>query len=367
MRPDPLRAALLVTPLVLLVLAAAVAPLGALLWRGVAETEVAPALPRTLRMLRHWDGKGLPDDMAFEALAADLAALRAAGGTGSQAMARAAGRLGADVPALREVLPGTAGRAAETRTTRATSILVADAAWGEAESWAALRRAGGAASGFHLLAAIGLRQTAGGGLEDSAAGPHARALLLRGIGAALLAVLASLPLAWPLARWMADAAPRRAALLAGLVLLPLLAGEAARAAGWSVLAGSGPGVALAALVLGAVPLMALPVALCLRRAGPGLARAAAAHGMSPLGVFRRVHWPLARPGLAAGCALVFPQALGSFVGPGLLDPDMPWAAGALAAAARAGEWGQAGALTAWLLLPVLLAALLLLRLWRARA
>jgi putative spermidine/putrescine transport system permease protein len=365
--PDPLRAARLVAPLVLLVLAVAVAPLGALLWRGVAETEVAPALPRTLRVLRHWDGRGLPDDMAFEALAADLATLRAAGAPGEQAMARAAARLGADVPALREALPGTAQRAAETRTTRATAILVADPAWGEAESWAALRHAAGPVSGFHLLSAIGLRQAADGGLEDNAEGPWARGLLLRGIGAALLAVLACLPLAWPLARWMAETRPRRAFGLAGLVLLPLLVGEAAWSAGWSVLAGAGPEAAFAALVLGAVPLMALPVALSLRRAGPGLARAAAAHGMPPFRVFRDIHLRLARPGIAAGCALVFTQVLGRFVGWGLLDPGTPWAAGMLAAAARAGAWGQAGALAAWLLLPALLAALLLLRLARGRA
>ncbi|HEY8610914.1 MAG TPA: ABC transporter permease subunit [Roseomonas sp.] len=361
MRPGPLRSALLTTPLVLLVLAGAVAPLGALLWRSVAETEVAPALPRTMRVLRHWDGKGLPDDMAFEALAADLAALRQAGPPGAGATARAANRLAADVPSLGEVLPRTAERAAGTHTTRATSVLVADPAWGNAESWAALRRAGTPISGFHLLAAVGLRQTAGGGLEDSPEGPHARGLLARGIGAAVLATLACIVLAWPLARWIAEASPRRAALLAALALLPLLAGETARVAGWSVLLEVGPEAALATLFLGLLPLMALPVAFCLRRAGPRLPRAAAALGVPPGQVFRRIRLPLARRGIAVGCALVFTQALGAFIGPGLLDSAVPWAAGALAAAAQAGEWGKAGAMSAWLLLPALLAVAFLLR------
>jgi putative spermidine/putrescine transport system permease protein len=371
LRPNPLRlgamtAALLATPLVLLVLAGAVAPVGQLLWRSVAETEVAPALPRTLRVLRQWDGQGLPDDMAFETLAADLAALRAAGPAGADAMDRAARRLAADRPALGEALPATAEGATGTRTTRATAVLVADPAWGEAENWAALRRAAGSASSFHLLAAIGLRQTAEGGFEDSTEGPHARAALARGLGLAVLATLACLILAWPLARWIAEASPRRATLLSAVALLPMLAGEAARAVGWSPLLEAGPLAAFVATALGLLPLMALPVALSLRHAGPRLPRAAAALGLPPWQVFRRIRLPLARRGLAAGCILVFTQALGTFIAAELLAPGSPLAAGALAVAARAGEWGAAGALAACLLLPALVAAALLLPLARRR-
>ncbi|WP_458093946.1 ABC transporter permease subunit [Roseomonas sp. WA12] len=372
MRLSAPRAALLVAPLILLVLAGVVAPVGALLWRAVAEREVAPALPRTLRELSRWDGRDLPEDMAFEALAADLAALRAAGAVGVVAMARAASRLAEDVPKLREALPGTAERAGETRTLRSVAVLVADPAWGEAESWAALRRAGAPASGFHLLASLGLRLTADGGLEDSPQGPHARALLVRGIGGAVLAVAGCFLLAWPLARRIAEAAPVRAGLLAGLTLLPLLAGEAALALGWSGLVQAGLtemawGVALAALILGGLPLMALPVAFALRQAGPRLPRVASALGVSPWLVFRRIHLPAARRGIAAGCALVFAQSLGAFIAPGLLAPEVPGAAAALAATAGARDWGSAGALAAWLLLPVLLAAWLLLRAWRRPA
>ncbi|WP_338661438.1 ABC transporter permease subunit [Pararoseomonas sp. SCSIO 73927] len=366
MRPEPLRAALLAAPLALLVLLGALAPLGLLLRRGTAETEVAPALPRTLRVLRQWDGNNLPDDVAFEALAADLAALRAAGPAGAEAMARAAERLAADVPALREVLPGTAEIAERTRTTRAAAILVADPAWGDPESWAALRRAGQGTSGFHLLSAVGLRLTAEGGLEDSPRGPHARAVLARGLGAAVLAVLGCLLLAWPLARLIAEARPGRAAALAVLTLLPLLSGEAARAAGWAALLEAGPGVALIATILGLLPLMVLPIALSLRRAGPRLPRAAAALGLPPRKVFWRVRLPLARRGIAVGCALVLAQALGGFIVPGLLDPGLSLTAGVLAAAARAGDWGQAGALAALLLLPLLPATFLLRRGMRGR-
>lgn len=361
MKRGPFAAALLAMPLALLVLSAAVAPMGLLVLQSVMETEVEPALPRTLRALRLWDGAGLPDDMAFEALAADLAALRGAGAPGEVAMARAAARLSADLPAMGEILASTAARTADTRTTRAVSVLVADPAWSDNESWAALRRAGDGASGFHLLGALGLRRAQAGGFENDAQGPLARAVLARGIGAAALATLASLILAWPLARWIAEAPPGLAALLSAATALPLLAGEAARAAGWSALLDTGPGAALIALVLGTLPLMVLPVAIALRRHGPGLPRAAAALGARPWVVFRRVHLPLARRGIAAGCALVFAQALGALAVPATLLPQDPLAAGALSAAAQTGNWGTAGALAVFLLVPALLVSGLLLR------
>ncbi|MFH5925452.1 ABC transporter permease subunit [Roseomonas xinghualingensis] len=367
LRLGALKGALLAMPLVLLVLAGVAAPIGLLLWRSVEETEVAPALPRTQRALRLWDGKGLPDDLAFETLATDLAALRAAGVPGAEAIERAARRLAADRPELAQALPGTAERSAETITSRATSTLVADPAWGEAENWAALQRAVAWPSSFHLLAAIGLRHRAEGGFEESPQGPQARAQLGRGFGGALLATLACLILAWPLARWIAGAAPRRAAILAAATLLPLLAGEAVRAAGWLPLLGMGSVAAFAVLALGLLPLMVLPVALALRQAGPRLPRAAATLGLSPWQVFRRIRLPQARGGIALGCALVFTQALGSFVAAELLAPKTPTAASALAAAARGGEWGTAGALAAFLLLPALLVAGLLLRFGRRGA
>ena len=365
MKRDPFTAAMLAMPLVLLVLLGAVVPLGALLTQSVIETEVRPALPRTAAALRHWDGAGLPDDAAFEALAVDLAALRAAGAPGAALMARAAARLSADLPGMSEVLSNTANRTAETRAVRAVSVLVADPAWSEPESWAVLRQAGGDVSGFHLLAALGLRRTASGGFEGSPHGPEARAALAGGIGAAALATIGCLVLAWPLARWIAEAPPARAALIAAATALPFLAGEAARAMGWSVIA-AGPLAFLVALVLGLLPLMALPIAISLRQAGTRLPRAAAALGARPWLVFRRVHLPLARRGVVAGCALVFTQALGVLALPSALLGEGGLAATNLAAAARAGHWAEAGALAAWLLIPALLAGGLAAALLRPR-
>ncbi|MHB0679921.1 ABC transporter permease, partial [Roseomonas mucosa] len=66
-RRERLAAALLVAPLLLFLLGVFLLPIGAFLWRAVAETDVAPALPRTLAALRDWSGRDLPGEAAFEA------------------------------------------------------------------------------------------------------------------------------------------------------------------------------------------------------------------------------------------------------------------------------------------------------------
>ena len=45
-----------------------VAPIGAMLARGVVDTEIARILPRVTAALKHWDGRALPADDAYAAL-----------------------------------------------------------------------------------------------------------------------------------------------------------------------------------------------------------------------------------------------------------------------------------------------------------
>jgi putrescine transport system permease protein len=77
-----------------------------------------------------------------------------------------------------------------------------------------------------------------------------------------------------------------------------------------------------AVVIGIVysylPFMLLPLYSALERQDPALREAAADLGASPLQVFWRVTLPLSRPGVIAGCLLVFIPAVGEFVIPDLL-------------------------------------------------
>jgi putrescine transport system permease protein len=77
-----------------------------------------------------------------------------------------------------------------------------------------------------------------------------------------------------------------------------------------------------AVVIGIVysylPFMLLPLYSALERQDPALREAAADLGATPAEVFWRVTLPLSRPGVVAGCLLVFIPAVGEFVIPDLL-------------------------------------------------
>src|SRR5215472_5006322 len=76
-RREQLRAAALVLPLFLFLLASFIVPIGSMLARGVADTDVAHTLPRVTAALAHWDGRELPDESAYAALVADVRDARA--------------------------------------------------------------------------------------------------------------------------------------------------------------------------------------------------------------------------------------------------------------------------------------------------
>ena len=72
------------------------------------------------------------------------------------------------------------------------------------------------------------------------------------------------------------------------------------------------------LVYSYLPFMVLPLYATLERMDPDLVEASQDLGASPSQAFRDVTWPLARPGVIAGCLLVFIPAMGEYVIPYLL-------------------------------------------------
>ena len=72
------------------------------------------------------------------------------------------------------------------------------------------------------------------------------------------------------------------------------------------------------LVYSYLPFMILPLYATLERLDPDLVEAAQDLGAGPTRAFWDVTWPLARPGVIAGCLLVFIPATGEYVIPYLL-------------------------------------------------
>jgi putrescine transport system permease protein len=72
------------------------------------------------------------------------------------------------------------------------------------------------------------------------------------------------------------------------------------------------------LVYSYLPFMILPLYATLHRMDINLVDAAQDLGATPSRAFRDITWPLARPGVIAGCLLVFIPAIGEYVIPYLL-------------------------------------------------
>lgn len=157
---------------------------------------------------------------------------------------------------------------------------------------------------------------------------------------AAVSTLACLVLGYPIAYGIARAKPAARAVLLMLVVLPFWTSSLLRNyALIGILKGNGL-LNQALLAIGAVdapleilhtdlavyigivygylPFMVLPLAASLMRLDFTLLEAAADLGARPFTAFRRVTWPLSRPGVIAGSLLVFVPAVGEFVVPDLL-------------------------------------------------
>jgi spermidine/putrescine transport system permease protein len=79
-----------------------------------------------------------------------------------------------------------------------------------------------------------------------------------------------------------------------------------------------PVAVLIGLVYGYLPFMVLPLYVACERIDPILLDAARDLYAGRVAVFRRVIWPLAKPGIIAGSILVFIPTVGAFLTPDLL-------------------------------------------------
>jgi spermidine/putrescine transport system permease protein len=78
------------------------------------------------------------------------------------------------------------------------------------------------------------------------------------------------------------------------------------------------GAVILGLVYGYLPFMVLPLYATLEKLDPALLDAAADLGASPLVAIWQVIVPISRPGMIAGCLLVFIPCLGAYLTPDLM-------------------------------------------------
>jgi len=365
-RGEQLKAVALVLPLFIFLLTCFVAPIGAMLARGVADTDIPRILPRVSAELARWDGAELPPEAAYAALIVDIREAREAG-----SLASAATRLNYDVAGFRSLMFAT-GRAlpAELTVSARETLLTIDPKWGERETWMSLRSAGGPVTDFYLLAALDLRHDATNAIV---AAPPEQAVFRNVLGRTLwisgMVTLMCLLLGYPVAFFIAGQPPARASLLLFLVLLPFWTSLLVRTVAWVVLL-QREGIlnnflislgiitepirmifnrfaVYVAMVHVLLPFMVLPLYAVMKGISPSYLRAASSLGARPAIAFRRVYFPQTLPGVAAGCLIVFIQALGYYITPALVGgaDDQMISYFIAFYASRTVNWGMAAALS----------------------
>jgi len=162
----------------------------------------------------------------------------------------------------------------------------------------------------------------------------------RSLWIALLTTAACLMLGFPLAYLIARSPKRWQAALLLLIIIPFWTNFLVRTYAWMfILRAEGllntalmtmgiineplnllftDTAVLIGLVYGYLPFMVLPLYAALERLDPALIEAAWDLYANPRQVFSRVILPLAKPGVVAGCLLVFIPSLGAYVTPDLL-------------------------------------------------
>ena len=337
-RVNKLKSQALILPLLLFVLLTFLVPIASLLWRSVENPEVVNTLPRTLAALAEWNGRGLPAEPAYQALAEDLYQARR-----EQSLGDLSKRLNMELAGYRSLLTKTA-RALPFREVPVSyqdALEALDERWGDPAFWQVIQRNGSAVTGYYLLAALDHRIDELG--ELAKVSPDQAVYLdifARTFWMGLVITVICLLLAYPLAYLLANLPARQSNLLMILVLLPFWTSILVRVAAWIVLLQSGGLINGALLKMGLIdeplqlvfnrtgvyiamvhillPFMILPIYSVMKNISPSYMRAAVSLGCHPFASFWRVYFPQTLAGVGAGCLLVFIISIGYYITPALL-------------------------------------------------
>ncbi|OEC43837.1 polyamine ABC transporter substrate-binding protein [Pseudomonas sp. 1D4] len=337
-RVNRLKSQALILPLLLFLLLTFLVPIGALLYKSVSNPEVVSALPRTVEAIGTWDGKALPAEPVYKALALDLADARK-----KQTIGDLSKRLNMELAGYRSLMAKTA-RALPFKNEPGSykdAMEGLDERWGDPAYWQAIRRNVSNLTPYYLLAAVDHRID---DLGEVAPTTPDQAIYLdifaRTFWMGAVITLLCLALAYPLAYLLATLPTRKSNLLMILVLLPFWTSILVRVAAWIVLLQSGGLINGALLKLGLIdqplqlvfnrtgvyvamvhimlPFMILPIYSVMKGISPSYMRAAISLGCHPFASFWRVYFPQTVAGVGAGCLLVFILSIGYYITPALL-------------------------------------------------
>ena len=337
-RINRLKAQGLILPLLVFLFVVFLLPIGILLYKSVENPEVVGSLPRTVEAIASWDGRGLPEEPVYQALAQDLAEARK-----NQTIGDLSKRLNMELAGYRSLLAKT-GRALPFKQEPASykdALENLDERWGDPAYWQVIRRNDSGVTPYFLLASLDHRID---DLGELASATPDQAIYLdifaRTFWMGLVITAICLVLAYPLAYLLANLPTRTSNLLMILVLLPFWTSILVRVAAWIVLLQSGGLINSALIAMGVIdaplqlvfnrtgvyvamvhimlPFMILPIFSVMKGISPSYMRAAISLGCHPFASFWRVYFPQTLAGVGAGCLLVFILSIGYYITPALL-------------------------------------------------
>lgn len=337
-RSKRLRAVLLVMPLFIFIFFSFLYPIALMLFRSVENPLIAEHMPLTVAALEKWDGKEVPDEAAFAALAEDLVAARK-----SREIGKIATRLNFETGGLRSVITGTGRKAERWEPPYKQKFIDERAEWGMLETWATLKRLSPTITTVNYLAAVDRKFDVQGNIVQ--VDPNYRIyvdLFMRTMWMSIVVTVACLILGFPVSYMLASLPLRQSNMLMILVLLPFWTSLLVRTTSWIVLLqtqgvindlmvwigiinesqriqlifnAQGTVIAMTQILL---PFMVLPLYSVMKTIPPSYLRAAESLGAHRFLAFWRVYVPNTLPGIGAGCLLVFILAIGYYITPALV-------------------------------------------------
>ena len=373
-RKGHLRAALLVLPLLLFVIITFATPVVLLLTRAVYDPSIANTLPNTVAALQDWDGKDLPGEPVYAALAQDFKKVAE-----DNTAAFVGKRMNYEISGIRSKIIGSVNKSLEIKAPPYKEQIIAiDKLWGDRLIWVKIKQAGRPFTDFYMLRSLDLERNVD---NEIGSVPKSQAVyvnvLIRTFYISMLVTLITLVLAYPVSFMLAHAPERLANILLIFILVPFWTSLLVRTTAWFVLLQDNGPIngfiqylhlsdgplklifsrfgTVTAMVHIQLPFTLLPIYGVMKGISPSYMRAARSLGGGPFYSFLRVYLPLTLPGIGAGCLLTFILCLGYYITPALVGGAADQMVSGVIASAMNQEnnWGKASALSAVLLIATL--------------
>jgi len=336
-RRKKIEAVGLITPLFVLMLIFYFIPIGLMLYKSIDNSQMREIMPHTARAIEHWSGKGLPDEPVYTAIVEDMKVAYP-----NRTLAKAGRRLNFDLVGFHSLLSKTGRKLRKLKGPPYKEALIKlDKKWGDPRYWTVLQRGLKNTTLIYLLATLDLRYDDKNNITHV---PDEQAIYVSIIGRtiyiSIFVTVLCLVIGFPFAYIMANATTRvRNLMMIGLMLV-FWTSLLVRTLSW-ILVLQNKGVVNSILMWAGLisqpldlvfnrigvyiamthvllPFMVLPLFSVMSGIPSYYVRAARSLGATSIVAFFRVYVPQTKPGIGAGCLMVFIQALGYYITPALV-------------------------------------------------